>query len=219
VATLRNEANFHRDSELEIYNYKLDEWDSVLKRWLGIIHKWCESIEDTPYAKTTVLEETLTSLLSSAAISVDCLSAVELPMFKSHTVNGRNDLFVRFPTSDNDYYAEAKFISIGQGNPFNDININLDKACKNVLEIDFKTQGISKYISLGLLFISPTYHRLDKIQVSEEINKTLAVIKSMKIDAAAWCFPEGRRQYRVGNNEDWPFNPGVILIMKIASKD
>lgn len=202
-----------------IINDRLAEWNKVLARWLRIVHQWCDCREDTPYAKTTVLEETLSSLLSSAAISEGCLSAVELPIFKSHTDDGRNDLFARFPSSGNDYYAEAKFISIEQGDPSIFVKNSLDEACQEVLKTDFNKQGISKYIPLGLLFISPTYHFDNGIHVSAEIYRALDFINSIKKDAVAWCFPEGRRQYRVDNNRlDWPVNPGVILMMKIASK-
>lgn len=203
-----------------IVNDELLEWDVVLAKWIGLIKTWCDRRSDTPFARTAVHEETLASLLSSAATSQGCVSAVELPIFKAHTDDGKNDLFIEFPSSGNEYYAESKFIGIETGDDSVDINVKtgLDQACQDVLDIDFKKQRIKRYVPMGMLFISPTYLLDSEGAVSAEINSLLDCVHNIEKDAAAWCFPKSKRQYRVDKDHlDWPVCPGLVLLMKIAS--
>ena len=91
-----------------IKNDELREWELVLAKWIDLIRMWCDCRSDTPFARTTVHEETLSSLLSSAAISKGCLSVVELPVFKKHTNDGKCDLYVEFLSTGSSFYAESK---------------------------------------------------------------------------------------------------------------
>jgi hypothetical protein len=202
-----------------ITNDELSEWGAVLARWIEVIARHCTYGNATPYAKTTVLEETLSSLLSSAAIAEGCLSAVELPMYKTHTEDGRNDLFIGFPKSGRNYYLEAKYISIEPGDQSAHIKKTLDDACQDARDIDFGRHGIEGHLPIGLLFVAPTYHLGSEREVLDEIERAVRMVGDMDADAVAWCFPKGRRLYRVDSSHpEWPVNPGVLLVMKIASK-